>query len=51
LKTLDEFDYSFQNSINQQSMRDLASLDFLHARENVVFLDLPGLAKPTWPSV
>ena len=46
LKTLDEFDYSFQNSINQPSMRDLASLDFLHARENVVFLDLPGWQNP-----
>ncbi len=45
LKTLDEFDYSFQNSINQQSIRDLASLDFMHAKENVVFLGPSGVGK------
>jgi DNA replication protein DnaC len=45
LKTLDEFDYSFQNSINQQSMRDLESLDFMHAKENIVFLGPSGVGK------
>ena len=45
LKTLDEFDYSFQNSINQQSIRDLASLDFIHAKENIIFLGPSGVGK------
>jgi DNA replication protein DnaC len=45
LKTLDEFDYSFQNSINQQSIKDLASLDFIHAKENIIFLGPSGVGK------
>jgi DNA replication protein DnaC len=45
LKTLDEFDYSFQNSINQQSIRDLESLDFMHAKENIIFLGPSGVGK------
>lgn len=45
LKTLAEFDYSFQNSITQQSMRDLEGLDFMHAKENIVFLGPSGVGK------
>lgn len=45
LKTLEGFDFSFQNSISQQSIRDLAGLDFIEARENVIFLGPPGVGK------
>lgn len=45
LKTLDEFDFSFQNSISQQSMWDLAGLKFIEARENIIFLGPSGVGK------
>ncbi len=43
--TLDEFDFAFQNSISQQNIRDLAKLDFIEARENLLFLGPPGVGK------
>lgn len=45
LKTLDEFDFSFQNSISQQSMWDLAGLEFIQVQENVIFLGPSGVGK------
>lgn len=45
LKTLEDFDFSFQNSISQQSIRDLAGLDFIEARENIILLGPPGVGK------
>jgi DNA replication protein DnaC len=39
------FDFSFQNSVSQQTLRDLAQLDFLRARENIALLDPPGVGK------
>ena len=44
-KTLEEFDFCFQNSISQQTIRDLAGLDFIEARENIVLLGPPGVGK------
>ncbi|HOB89698.1 MAG TPA: IS21-like element helper ATPase IstB, partial [Bacillota bacterium] len=44
-RTLDDFDFSFQNSVSQQTLRDLAELDFLRARENIVLLGPPGVGK------
>lgn len=44
-KTLDEFDYDFQPSLERMVVRDLASLKFLHNMENVVFLGPPGVGK------
>ena len=45
LKTLEDFDFTFQNSISQQSIYDLAGLQFIEARENIIFLGPPGVGK------
>ncbi len=45
VKTLDDFDFSFQRSLKRQTMAHLAQLDFLHEAKNVVFLGPPGTGK------
>ncbi|AAM05480.1 IS21-like element ISMac9 family helper ATPase IstB [Methanosarcina acetivorans] len=44
-KTLDEFDFEFQSSIDKKVIEDLATLRFVHNVENVVFLGPPGVGK------
>ncbi len=44
-RTLDEFDFTFQTSVSQQTMRDLATLEFIKNRENLIFLGPPGVGK------
>lgn len=43
--TLDEFDFSFQTSVSQQTVRDLATLEFVTKRENLILLGPPGVGK------
>jgi DNA replication protein DnaC len=45
LKTLDQFDFAFQPSVNERQLRDLASLRFVANAENVLFLGPPGVGK------
>ena len=45
VKTLDDFDFSFQRSVKRQTMAHLAQLDFLSEAKNVVFLGPPGTGK------
>jgi DNA replication protein DnaC len=45
LKTLDQFDFSFQPALDERLVRDLASLRFLAHAENVVLLGPPGVGK------
>jgi DNA replication protein DnaC len=45
IKTLDDFDFSFQRSVKQQTMAHLAQLDFLAEAKNVIFLGPPGTGK------
>ena len=45
IKTLDDFDFSFQPSINQDKMRDLTTLRFLEKTENILFLGNSGVGK------
>jgi len=53
-KSLDAFDFAFQPDLNTRKVRDLAALEFVQARANVVFLGPPGSARPCsrspWPS-
>lgn len=44
-KTLDEFDFAFQPSINERQIRDLATLRFVANAENILFLGPPGVGK------
>ncbi len=45
LKTLDQFDFSFQPSINERQVRELATLRFVANGENVLLLGPPGVGK------
>ena len=44
-KTLEEFDFSFQPSIDKRQIDELATMRFLENGENVVFLGPPGVGK------
>lgn len=45
LRTIDDFDFTFQNSVSQQNIRDLATLAFVKSRENLILLGPPGVGK------
>src|SRR5665648_866394 len=44
-KTLEEFDFEFQSSIDKKVIEDLATLRFVHNAENIVLLGPPGVGK------
>jgi DNA replication protein DnaC len=44
-KRLDQFDFSFQPSVDEKKIRELASLRFLEQKENVILLGPPGVGK------
>ncbi len=44
-KTIEDFDFSFQRSLQRDTMLHLGALDFVAGRENVVFLGPPGTGK------
>src|SRR5205807_5963604 len=45
LKTLDQFDWSFNLKINRKQMYDLAACRFLRESRDVLFLGPPGVGK------
>lgn len=45
LKTLDQFDFTFQPSVSRQKIADLATLRFVENHENVLLLGPPGVGK------
>lgn len=44
-KTLSDFDFSFQTSIDERLIRELATMAFVNRQENVLFLGPPGVGK------
>jgi DNA replication protein DnaC len=44
-KTLEDFDFEHQRSLKRETMAHLGTLDFVDAKENVVFLGPPGTGK------
>ena len=44
-KTLEAFDFSFQPSINERQVHELAELSFVRTHSNVIFLGPPGVGK------
>ena len=53
-KSLEEFDFDHARALKRDTIAHLGTLDFVTARDNVVFLGPPGTGKPTsrsaWPS-
>jgi len=45
LKTMDDFDFSFPESINQSKIQDFETLSFMDKKENLVFVGPPGVGK------
>lgn len=45
IKTLEGFDFSFQPSVGEVMVKELAELSFLERAENVIFLGPPGVGK------
>jgi DNA replication protein DnaC len=45
VKTLEQFDFGFQPSLDERKIRDLHTLRFLGNGENVIFLGPPGCGK------
>jgi DNA replication protein DnaC len=45
IKTLEDFDFSFQPSIKREQIDSLHELGFLERKENVIFLGPPGVGK------
>ena len=45
VKTLDDFDFSFQPNINRKELLELNSLAFVENKENVLFLGTSGVGK------
>ncbi len=45
LKTVEQFDFSFQPSLSRQKIADLATLRFVENHENVILLGPPGVGK------
>jgi DNA replication protein DnaC len=44
-KTIGDFDYGFQPSVDKKQITELFTLRFLHQAENVLFLGPPGVGK------
>ena len=44
-KSIADFDFSFQPSLDERQVNELATLSFVHRQENVVFLGPPGVGK------
>jgi DNA replication protein DnaC len=45
LKTLEDFDFSYQRSVRKEVVAHLGTLDFVEAKDNVIFLGPPGTGK------
>lgn len=45
IKTLDDFDFSFQPSINKEQIMNFKYLKFIENKENILFIGSPGVGK------
>ena len=44
-KTLDDYEFSYQPSVNENQIKELSSLSFLEQQENIIFIGNPGVGK------
>ena len=47
-RTLEQFDFAFQPSIDERQVKELSSLAFVAEAANILVLGPPGGARPTW---
>ena len=45
IKTLDDIEYSFNESINYQKIKELGTLSFIEKNENIIIIGPPGFSK------
>lgn len=45
IKTLDDIEYNFNESINYQKVRELGTLSFMEKNENIIIIGPPGVGK------
>ena len=45
IKTFDDFDFSFQPSINKDQIVNFKYLSFIENKENIIFIGTPGVGK------
>jgi len=45
IKTLDDIEYSFNESINYQKIKELGTLSFMERNENIIIIGPPGVGK------
>lgn len=45
IKTINEFDFDYQPSINKEQIKDLSTLRFIEENKNILFLGSPGVGK------
>lgn len=45
IKTFDDFDFSFQPSLNKEEILDFKNLRFIEKQENILFVGSPGVGK------
>ena len=45
IKTFDDFDFSFQPTINKEQILDFKNLRFVEKKENIIFVGSPGVGK------
>ena len=44
-KTIEDFDFSYQPTLNKEKILDLVSLRFIENKENILFVGTPGVGK------
>lgn len=44
-KTINDYDFSFQPSVNETQIRELSNLSFIRENENIIFVGNPGVGK------
>jgi hypothetical protein len=48
-KSLEDFDFDHARGLKRETIAHLGTLDFVAAKDNVIFLGPPAPERPTWP--